>query len=535
MKSTTRKGILLCALASAPIFLLGQTAFDQDLILPGDTMTSPGIEMHAISAANGDLIIDSYHELQNGAGPAVNTGLIHRLDLDGSSIWRRKIDTPNNSYFRLGGVRELGNGSLVATAVMNSIGHGLYMRFDQNGDLQASREYQAGTFAFSLFDAAPLNDSTMLLLSSVFDPFVGSLIARTNNDGDVLDASIVHQPGAGGSFDKLTPCAHGGYLLSGRSARSVNPDTTLYSVLLGRVDSTGELLWAERLEERTPSGLFSVAGVHQLPDGSLRVFVHSRRAGNFQSDTWVIALNADGGILWKERIRFPFLGSGFNAVASMSVGDTAFWLVGGYNPIGRAAVVIDSSGTVTGTGATSQGDFIPPYNGTIAADGQLVTLSLHALPGAGTGEAPRVVKDAVMPTLCSPYTFTVAYDTLGLDTISGWSIAPMTVNFSDASSIVHVVSEVPVVVQNCVITSTHTTQAAASLGLQPVPASDHVTVIGTGVQQIELFDGSGRMVRSQMFAPTDALDLDLRGLSPGLYHVRALQDGAWRMLRLVKE
>ena len=61
---------------------------------------------------------------------------------------------------------------------------------------------------------------------------------------------------------------------------------------------------------------------------------------------------------------------------------------------------------------------------------------------------------------------------------------------------------------------------AAALTLFPNPAHHTATLTGATAPTATLLDGLGRAVRTWPLAP-GAADLDLRGLAPGLYTVRA--------------
>jgi hypothetical protein len=398
---------LVWILAGFPVVAIGQLPFDRIIAVPGDTMSANGTEHRVIIAANGDLIFSDWFQFENGPGPAINTGFVHRMTANGALIWRKRLTMPTAGQFRLARLRELSDGSIVVVGTCSApTNRGFLVRFDASGATLSLRQYQNGP-GCSLSDVAALNDSTLVLLGSISNPPYGSLIVRTDLDGDVIGSSTVQFTGVGGGgFNKLTPCADGSFVLSGMSQRIVNPDTTLYNVLVARMDNTGAVPWAERLEERVPSGLFSAPGAYRLPDNSLRLFARSRIAGAFQDDLWMIALNEQGGIQWKERIRFPSIGAGFNAVASVSLDESTYWLAGSYLGPGRCNVVIDTSGTVISAGATSAGDMVAVYDVTSTVNGSPTTLSLGYAPGSTTAFVPRIIRDQTYPILCSPYSFT---------------------------------------------------------------------------------------------------------------------------------
>ena len=54
----------------------------------------------------------------------------------------------------------------------------------------------------------------------------------------------------------------------------------------------------------------------------------------------------------------------------------------------------------------------------------------------------------------------------------------------------------------------------------PNPATDFVTIESEGLQQVEVFDVTGRMIKS-VSVVGNALQLDLTGLRPGVYFISA--------------
>lgn len=531
----TGRSILFWASTLAATFSTGQGYFDNGIQFPGDTMQSNGIEMHVIEAANGDLVTTSWHQLYDAPGPDVNIGLLHRFTAAGGTLWRRKINMVAGGQFRMKRACELGDGSWVVTGAFGSPGAGLLMRYDAAGTLLAARQYQAGTFNTEPYDAAPLNDSTLLVICKANDPAIGSLLMRTTTDGDVIDAHMVHQPGAGGTFQKMDPCSDGGYLLSGYGSGTTFPDSSYFNVQIGRVDSTGSLLWAVRLEEVLTSAIFGVAGAHQLPDGSIRVFVRSRRTGQPQTDTWMIALDGLGGLLWKERVRFTGISAGLGPMASVNVGDTAFWLAGGFAPSGRAYAAIDGAGTIIGTSATVPFGISLTMDATLTSDGSLATLALEQAPGSGTGNYPRLIKDAAMPTLCTPYPFFFTYDTLGLQPSTVWNSAPLPVNFSDATPLLNVVAETPQIIANCLTTPVTMLHPQSVMSITPNPASNQVRIEGEGLVSVRIFDATGHMVLFRWLHGATNAGIDLRSMPSGLYHVRVQTDDGWIDRKLIKE
>lgn len=88
----------------------------------------------------------------------------------------------------------------------------------------------------------------------------------------------------------------------------------------------------------------------------------------------------------------------------------------------------------------------------------------------------------------------------------------------------------------CGLTTGVSPTPLAQASVAPNPARDRVTVrFGQATRTVySLMDGQGRLLRTGM-ADRDALELDLRGLRPGLYLIRLSRETGSSMLRVVKE
>jgi hypothetical protein len=69
----------------------------------------------------------------------------------------------------------------------------------------------------------------------------------------------------------------------------------------------------------------------------------------------------------------------------------------------------------------------------------------------------------------------------------------------------------------------------------PNPADDHVIVTGHGIEGIEVLDAMGRMMMHRSFQNEEVVELDVRGLSKGVYCVRVAAGTGWSSSRLIKD
>jgi hypothetical protein len=515
--------------------VFAQVPFDRSVYLPGDTLIGAGIEMHVISAANGDLIVSDWQQFENGSGPTPQQGFVHRFGLDGDLQWRTRITTPASTSTRLARAEELADGT-IGQAGSGIFNDGMYLRLAADGSVMSARQYENGTGLTELYDVQPLNDSMVLIVGSTYTPDRTPLLLWADYDGNFDHAEALTIPGARGNLTRIVPCASGGYLVSGPGNGTTVPDTIFFDALIARLDGNGEVLWARRFEELVQAGVFGVAGAHELPDGTIRFFARSRPSGAGQDKVWMIALDADGSLLWKRKLQFPSFGSGFNMMASASASDSTFWLVGGYVPIGHVSVVVHEDGTVLSGGGSAVGTIYPTYDGAITADGQLATIALTLPPGGALeGVIPRLIKDDVVPTLCTPYTFTATYDSLAFDLSTEWSTAPVAFVQTDVADQLVVSNELPQLLQNCVSTMLPAEERASDLQAMPNPAHDHVTITAPGIQRVQLYDAIGNEVPVRAMMRKDAAELDTQHLEAGPYLVRVFRENDRSSLLLMKE
>ncbi len=526
---------LIAASLAATTEAVSQTPFDRSIYLPGDTLLGAGIELHVINAGNGDLIVSDFQQFDNGPGQAPQHGFVHRIGLDGALQWRTRIAAPLSAVLRLGRAHELADGS-IAQAGPSFYNDGLYLRFAADGSALSARGYENGTTMTEVYAVQPLSDSTILMVGATSGPDRAPLLIWADYDGHVDSAKAITIPGSRGMFTRILPCGTGGYLVTGPGNGTAVPDTIFFNALIARLDEHGEVLWAERFEELEQAGIWGMAGAHELPDGTIRFFARSRPAGTAADKVWMIALAADGSLLWKRKLRFPSFGSGLNVVASVSASDSTFLLVGGYVPIGHVAVVVHEDGTVLSGGGSAVGAVYPTYDAAIAADGQLVTVALTLAPGGLTeGLLPRIIKDEVVPTMCSPYTFSAAYDSLDFDFTAEWSSALVTLTESDVADQLEISTELPQVLENCLPTAIPQDEKVAVLRAMPNPGRDRVLIAAPGITQVRVHDALGNELPVRVTLRANGAELDIERFEPGPYIVRALWAAGWSSVLLIRE
>ncbi|MFZ1687772.1 MAG: hypothetical protein WAU70_10140 [Flavobacteriales bacterium] len=511
-----------------PITFAGQPLFDKAYSLPGDTLNNGGIMMRIAEADNADLLFSSYHTLENGPLnlPIV---LLHRTGPDGSIQWRRKISQSTGQYLRTWDLQELSAGTIGLFGHCGPAAvHATYIEADVNGWPIGAHRYQAGVYNSEVLAAAQRADGTLVLAGSTdHGGNRKGMIMLASPDGTVITPSKIPFNTTYSGFSAIEPCADGGYLLSGTGIRVVNPDTSLKSVVVAKVDSMGTVQWAGKYEEATPSALFYTLGASEIPGVGFRIFCETNKVGTPHRDIVVMAVDYTGDIQWQKRIWFQPYYAGFPLAVLMEKDPMHYWLAAGYSDLGRGSAVMDTSGTILSAYASGANTGNWDYHAIPASDGTLVSITVGPDPNAAGLLVPKLTKDMVIPNTCSPVVLTHSTTVADFTFETTWSQTPLVMTITDILPDLVTIAEVPDVFTQCISTSQEEVGTAAEPRILLDPANGRVTIRGEGIELVGLIDASGRWVHQAQHAGVNECTVDLSGRGPGIYVVWVkTQDGA---------
>lgn len=519
-----------------PHDLTAQVLFSKAWYVPGDTSSVPSMNQALCETSDHDIHLIAGVRLESGPDAPIDFLLAQRTNLDGDVTWRRKYFSSGAEGFTVSGTVGMPDGSVVTH------GQGLsddfaqrafLLRTDQNGSPIAAKWYAQELSETRLECARVVNDSTLLLVGkTTVDGLDAAWWAFADGDGELDTVHYVQtMADTHCGFDHIAPCA-GGYLLNGPSVSG-----NLNGLIVARIDNTGALLWAHKLEEATPSNLLEARGAFAPAMGGFRVFGDSRPEGSLHHDVVMISLNAAGGLSWQQRITFTTFADGFPTTNVLEAGTNLYWLSGGAGSMGRCSAVIDAVGLVNSAWHTAPE---PGNQDAIAAirasDTTLVTLSSWQHPSGVAGDlVPKLTKDRVVPMSCSPAALSRNADLGDFTLYTTWTTGTLTFTTTDLlpelSTQLDAVDELAM----CISTAVAVEREAPALTVAPVPTTGPLTLHGTAVTAVDVLDAHGRPVHSRTFAASPIVVLDLTHLAPGMYHVRIHEDGQWIGRRLVKE
>lgn len=531
----TRIGpLLLLTLMSSSI--AAQVLFDKAYYVVGDTSSIPFANHAICEMSDQDLVLVAGAILANGPGAPTSYLLAQRSTSGGQVLWRRRYTGAAGEGFSVAGAVALPDGSLVFHGRgMNGpfAERALFLRTDGDGMPLAANWYTQGATGIRIERSWPVNDSTLLLVGvTEVGGYDAAWWAFADADG-MLDTVRYVQTTADthARFERIASYGSG-YLLSGTSTSG-----DLHGLTVARIDSSGALVWARKLEEATPSEYFGARGAFAADMGGFRVFADSRKQGTSHNDVLMVSMNDAGGLVWQQRITFTTFPGGFPTTDALDAGDNRYWLSGGTGDMGRCSAVIHATGLVYSAWHSAA---IPGNQIAIAAirtsDTALVTLSTWQHPNEVAGDlVPKLTKDLVVPNACGPAALARTAELADLTLYGTWTTG--TLSFTTLDLLPDLSSTQDEVMDLLVCLSTGANEVAEepALTVAPMPTSGPVTISGEAITDVMLFDTSGRVVLTRSFPSTSTATLDVRHLSPGLYQLRVREEGRWLTRKLMKE
>ena len=353
--------------------------------------------------------------------------------------------------------------------------------------------------------------------------------ARLAADGSLQGGELYTVGGDLTPFHSMHRTADAGYLYTS----GVNANGPEGRIKVVRTDSAGTLTWARTYVDSLAAHSF--ADVFELGDGTLRVI--SRYQSAARSGLSMLALASDGVVLWaRKRLSLPPHGF-LTQVAAETVllGDTAFLVFGEDANDAPFVQIVDTESATLALGfpqlPVSQlvkavhGDANDVYlmgtgPGLTLNSGTVAMLMIHA--GADltfcTADPFTTNQGGWIPRVDTAYTTDTATWVV-TDVLPSLTMQPGTVT----------------VEVTCVSTSVAAPEGNASFTLAPNPARDEVRIVGVDLTDMEIVDGTGRLVLSRSFHGEGSVVVDIRHLARGLHYVRIKTGAGWQSGKLIKE
>lgn len=447
-----------------------------------------------------------------------------RCAAGGEVQWMRRIACTSGELWSVTDMALTPDGSIAITGTDGV--RGLFLRLDPTGVPVAAKKY-SGSGNTATTTLVVLNDDQIVLYGN--DRQGGSAhgwAAVVSGEGDLLEpvASFQVDGRELASVQTLLVPPDKALLFGRSDIQGPDPQNAVAAVL---VDGTGASLWSARFFDDLRT--LRPVGAMVLPDGSARLVVHDD-GGFLAHSLIVIAVSAEGEVLWMKELHTVSETWSMVPVSLAPMSDASMAIIGVYDGIRPGVLVLDTAANVmthrTWTFA------VPAGEGYRDVDGQLV-LGAQTLV-SGSFDVALLRTDASLG-LCAAFPTVCLSNAVTLNVSSGYTTGSLNVTTTDILPDLPSTAVLPELIVLCSTTAVLESAPATRLVLFPDPAVTELRLKGSGIEEVRILDGAGRLVRALASAPAGEMVLDVGGLDRGLYHVHVRTASGWSAERFIKE
>ncbi len=361
--------------------------------------------------------------------------------------------------------------------------------------------------------AVPLSDDSLLLVGRASSFPSKALYAKSDTNGRVSSGHYLVINNLPTAFLRAAPLANGDVLAWGGAGAVVGGalGTTSYENI-ARIAPDGTVLWAERVQGSLTSSLFA-SGAVELSDGTLRIGLSYRPAGQNNILPSVLALESDGSLIdWKV---YPDIIC--NVGGAIPANNDGMLMVGS----GQGALrflSVDATGAIVTAGelsaTMSQQAFIADASGAPVISGLTPTAPFRHTMLCGTGAFAAC---GVVPLTSTVQSLTPTIDDDWVRTTVVFDTVDVTASITHSTWVLTDTVLCPGIITG---TSDHVEPTSKA---RPVPASDVLWVDlpdGATAQGVDVIDALGRRAAMAWTSDAGRVRLSVEDLRPGAYTLR---------------
>lgn len=444
------------------------------------------------------------------------------LGTDGQVEWTSAIAKPMGYELVLSDVLPFNDGTLAACGFIYQPAPevGLYLHVDTLGNVLSAKTYHLD-FNTRLFAMAANADGSVRMTGyrqTALPPDYTGVVLDVDTGGNVLSTSLISIGGHSTLPNALIGTMDGGHVMIGESWLLNSSGLVLYKTAhIAKLDSAGHVQWARR--EQASSLRTYPQGVVQAGNGDI---VYAMRAESQQGDKLILVTYGPGGnVVHQVRIDPEAPSNGYLAAAACSLQGDSILVLSGFTNL-----VSDMFTLRIDTGLNNPelllrdpvpGEWIGDQ--VILPDGSILQAASAASPNSGT----CVMINGLTPdglSVCTNTPCAVGLGTPELLTTPTFVQNPASPTVVDVSDLFQAATITLLNMPACLSTGSIGSGPRPSVQLAPNPAQDGLRISAAAIGQVTLLDAMGRVVVTRTFQGQSSVDLDLRGLIPGLYLAR---------------
>ncbi|MBL8001608.1 MAG: T9SS type A sorting domain-containing protein [Flavobacteriales bacterium] len=378
------------------------------------------------------------------------------------------------------------------------------------------------------FKAVPLPDDSLLLVGRASFFPSKALFAKSDTNGRVSRGDYLIINNLPTAFLGAAPLANGDVLAWGGAGTLLGGaiQTTSYENI-ARIAPDGTVLWAERVQGSLTSNLFA-SGAVELSDGTLRIGLSYRPAGQNNILPSVLALESDGSLIyWKV---YPDIVC--NVGGAIPANNDGMLMVGS----GQGALrflSVDATGAIVSAGelsaTMSQQAFIADASGAPVISGLTPTVPFRHIMIRGTGAFAAC---GVVPLTSTVQSLTPTIDDDWVRTTVVFDTVDVTASITHSTWLLTDSALCPGIITGSTDHMQRTGKA------WPVPASDVLWVDlpeGTTARGVDVIDALGRRAAKGWTVDAGRVRLSVDDLRPGAYTLRIRSIEGDLSVRFLKE
>jgi len=407
-----------------------------------------------------------------------------------------------------------------------------------DGSLLAAHQFPPG---LGLYDHQPLGGDSLLMAGNIQhgpNDYSG-LFVPTDPAGSIGNAWSVNLGVDRTFIVRLLPAMDQGYFALAGCRDGITPPGTPDTIAAGllRLNSAGELLWAVRFSN--PERCLYPADMTELVDGDVMLACNVPLENEADDDPIdILRIGPTGSLRWAKRVhRSPAITIDPQDLQLERWQDEEVILTGwtGSPPHAFMLRCDTSFAPLDGIEFDRLGTMKDAY---VTSSGQLALTTLEGGP-----LTPNVMHCPVLMMSDTNAVFTCAATPIGFQVdplvivgASDHTVADEPITTIDITSLTTVVPSPDLPFDPCLATDIANAPGSMTEAMvRPNPASDRVTISAALMERIEVIDAIGRAVLVRSFPCGSSIELDVRGIPQGLYHVRIRSVNGWIGGKLIKE
>jgi hypothetical protein len=456
---------------------------------------------------------------------------VDRIDADGAPLQHDRYHFAQDTVFLYNAFTRSNAGSLLVGTVQ--LDQDLFlMRVADDGTPLSAVIYNdpdPQVNRSQWFKAVPLPDDSLLLVGRASGSGGNkALFAKSDTNGNIANGTYLQINNLPTAFLGAAPLANGDVLAWGGAGALLGgaTQTTSYENI-ARIAPDGTVLWAERVQGSLTSSL-QARGVVELSDGTLRLGLSYRPAGQNDQHPSVLALESDGSLIdWKV---YPDIISG---VGGAIPANTDGVLMVGSGQGALRFLSVDATGAIVAAGelnaTMSQQAFIADAYGAPVISGLTPTAPFRHCMIDGTGAFAAC---GVVPLTSTVQSLTPTIDDDWVQTSVVFDTVDVTASITHSTWLLTDSVLCPGIITGLSAHPKHDVHA------WPVPASDALWVDlpdGTAALGLDVIDALGRQVALPWTKDAERMTVMVQDLRPGAYIARIRTIDGELSVRFLKE